>query len=222
MTFKDWDGEVLKTQENVEWNTAATAPANPSRDCYTFTGWAPAFDHVQSNLEVIAQYTKNTYTVIFKDNDGTVLDTQNDVECGSAAIAPDAPHHTGYTFKGWDKAFDEVTEDLVVTAVFTPGEAAELNVQFIQGTNILNETPTTFMIPAAPVIEGFTFIGWRPVANIINDKIQIEAVYEENSPTSAPEVYTNPANPAQKLIRDGNVYILRDGHEYTITGLKVK
>ena len=56
VTFKDWDGEVLKTQENVEWNTAATAPANPSRDCHTFTGWAPAFDHVQSNLEVIAQY----------------------------------------------------------------------------------------------------------------------------------------------------------------------
>ena len=27
---------------------------------------------------------------------------------------------------------------------------------------------------------------------------------------------------AQKLVRDGNVYILRDGHEYTITGMKVK
>ena len=222
VTFKDWDGEVLKTQENVEWNTPATAPANPSRDCHTFTGWAPAFDHVQSNLEVIAQYTKNTYTVIFKDNDGTVLDTQNDVECGSAAIAPTAPHHTGYTFTGWDEDFSEVTSNLVVTAQFTPGEAAILNVQFIHESDVLSEKNTTFMIPAAPAIEGFKFIGWRPVANIISDKIQIEAVYEEDSPTAAPEVYTNPANPAQKLVRDGNVYILRDGHEYTITGLKVK
>lgn len=221
VTFKGKDGQTIAAVP-VEQGHDAVAPQAPEVDCFTFTGWDKAFDHVTSDLIVNAQYAPNSYTVVFKDMDGTVLDTQNGVECGSAAIAPTAPHHTGYTFVGWDNDFSNVTSDMVVTAQFTPGEAAELNVQFIHESDVLSERMTTFMIPAAPVIEGFTFIGWRPVAQIIDDVIQIEAVYEENSPTAAPEVYTNPANPAQKLIRDGKVYILKDGREYTITGQKVK
>ena len=222
VTFKDSEGNTIGQPQEVVWNTAAEAPVAPEVTCQHFTGWDKAFDHVTSDLIVNAQYAPNSYTVVFKDMDGTVLDTQNDIDCGSAAIAPTAPHHTGYTFVGWDNDFSNVTSDMVVTAQFTPGEAAELNVQFIHESDVLSERMTTFMIPAAPVIEGFTFIGWRPVAQIIDDVIQIEAVYEENSPTAAPEVYTNPANPAQKLIRDGKVYILKDGREYTITGQKVK
>ena len=43
-------------------------------------------------------------------------------------------------------------------------------------------------------------------------------IVEVDVPTSAPAVYTNPANPAQKLIKNGNVYILTDDKTYTITG----
>ena len=45
---------------------------------------------------------------------------------------------------------------------------------------------------------------------------------QSNIPTNAPAVYTNPANPAQKLIKNGNVYILTDDKTYTITGQQVK
>lgn len=41
-------------------------------------------------------------------------------------------------------------------------------------------------------------------------------------PQSAPAVYTNPANPTQKLIRNGNVYVLTGDKLYTITGQAVK
>ena len=54
------------------------------------------------------------------------------------------------------------------------------------------------------------------------DTITIQAVYQANTPTNAPAVYTNPANPAQKLIKNGNVYILTDDKTYTITGQQVK
>lgn len=221
VTFKDSEGNTIGEPQVVEWNKAAEAPQAPKVECNHFTGWDKAFEHVQSDLVVTAQYALDQHEVKFLDMDGTELKKET-VDCGSAATAPDAPHHTGYTFAGWDKEFSEVTSDLVVTAQFTPGEAAELNVQFIHDTDVLSEKTTTFMIPAAPVIEGFTFIGWRPVAQIIDDKIQIEAVYQESGLTAAPAVYTNPANPAQKLIREGNVYILRDGNEYTVQGLKVK
>ena len=38
VTFKDYNGKVLKTQ-TVIFGKAATAPAAPKRNCYTFIGW---------------------------------------------------------------------------------------------------------------------------------------------------------------------------------------
>ncbi|MBQ5504087.1 MAG: InlB B-repeat-containing protein, partial [Oscillospiraceae bacterium] len=120
VTFKDWDGTVLKTEE-VEQGGSATAPANPTRVGYTFTGWDVAFNNVQSDLVVTAQYTINTYTVTFKDWDGTVLKTQT-VNYGGAATAPADPTREGYTFIGWDVAFNNVTSNLVVTAQYKQNE----------------------------------------------------------------------------------------------------
>ena len=120
VTFKDWNGTVLKTQQ-VQYGGAATAPANPTRVGYTFTGWDKAFTNVTANLVVTAQYSINTYTVTFKDWNGTVLKTQQ-VQYGGAATAPANPTRTGYTFTGWDKAFTNVTANLVVTAQYVQNE----------------------------------------------------------------------------------------------------
>lgn len=81
-----------------------------------------------------------------------------------------------------------------------------------------NET-ITLQVPVAPEIEGFTFLKWIASSDNMEDGITLQAVYKANTPTSAPEVYTNPA---QKLIRDGNVYILTSDHTYTLTGQEVK
>ena len=120
VTFKDWNGTVLKTQ-SVYHTGAATAPANPTRTGYTFTGWDKAFTNVTADLVVTAQYSANTYTVTFKDWNGTVLKTQQ-VQYGGAATAPANPTRAGYTFTGWDKAFTNVTANLVVTAQYVQNE----------------------------------------------------------------------------------------------------
>ena len=57
------------------------------------------------------------YTVEFRDYDGTLLKTEF-VEKGKGAVAPDAPERDGYTFVGWDKAFDNVTQNITVTALY--------------------------------------------------------------------------------------------------------
>ena len=80
----------------------------------------------------------------------------------------------------------------------------------------------TLYVPVAPTITGFTFLRWEPVVADIADGITLQAVYQAEESSSAPEVYTNPANPAQKLIKNGNVYILTDDKTYTITGQQVK
>jgi len=62
--------------------------------------------------------TTKTYTVTFKDYDGTMLDKQT-IEEGKSATAPTSPTRDGYTFTGWDVTFDNITADTVVTAVYT-------------------------------------------------------------------------------------------------------
>lgn len=68
VTFVDHDGTVLKT-ETVESGKGATAPADPARENYTFTGWDQAFDAVTGDLTVTAQYTFSTSapTIVVSD-----------------------------------------------------------------------------------------------------------------------------------------------------------
>jgi len=117
VTFKGYDGSVLTTN-SVSYGSAAAAPTAPALTGFTFTGWDKAFDTITGDLTVTAQYAVTTYTVTFKDYDGSVL-TATSVSHGSAATAPSAPTRTGYDFAGWDKAFGTVTGDLTVTAQYT-------------------------------------------------------------------------------------------------------
>ncbi len=55
--------------------------------------------------------------VTFVDWDGTVLETKN-VKYGENAISPDTPTREGYTFIGWDKTLNKITEDTVITAKY--------------------------------------------------------------------------------------------------------
>ena len=78
----------------------------------------------------------------------------------------------------------------------------------------------TLTIPAAPEIEGFTFLGWKATDEFITNEITIQAIYEADTPTST-EVYVNPANPAQKLLRNGQLYIYHNGSTYNAMGMEL-
>ena len=78
VTFVDYDGTVLKLQV-VEAGKSATAPADPVRAGYAFTGWDKAFTNVQSDLTVTAKYelTPTTEpTILVSDANATAGATQ--------------------------------------------------------------------------------------------------------------------------------------------------
>jgi uncharacterized repeat protein (TIGR02543 family) len=125
VTFNSQGGSYEGT-EHVEHGNNATAPAVPTRVGYTFGGWYTeaycinAWDFgtaITSAVKLYAKWTINTYTVTFVDYNGTQL-SQQTVNYGSRATAPTSPPRTGYTFNGWDKAFNYVTRDLTVTAKY--------------------------------------------------------------------------------------------------------
>ena len=82
--------------------------------------------------------------------------------------------------------------------------------------------PKTLAVPVAPRIPGFRFVQWQVQQGLLADGIVLQAIYEPIDPTDAPSVYVNPANPSQKLFKEGNVYILRDDKTYTLTGQEVE
>ena len=67
---------------------------------------------------VTYEVPKPTYTVTFKDWNGTVLKTQT-VEEGSSATPPSNPSREGYIFTDWDKSYSNITTNTVITALYT-------------------------------------------------------------------------------------------------------
>ena len=63
VTFLDWDDTVLKT-EQVEHGNDASAPVDPIREGYTFTGWSSPLTNITSDLNVQAQYEKQDPTAL--------------------------------------------------------------------------------------------------------------------------------------------------------------
>ena len=115
--FLDWDNSVISTQ-TVPRGGSATAPPNPTRDGYVFTGWDKSFTNITANADIHAQYTIKTYTVRFLDWNGTVLDTQT-INHGSNATPPPNPSRVGYTFTGWSGNYTNVTANVDVIAQYT-------------------------------------------------------------------------------------------------------
>lgn len=168
--FEDYDGGKI-TESLVKEGSAATAPAAPnSWEGHHFVGWNKDYSNVKSELWVRAEYEINQYTVIFKDWDGSVLKTQNNVEHGTAATAPADPAQPGFRFSGWDVDYSNVTADLIVSAqyvgahtvTFDSQEGTAVNAQLVNhGAKISQPNP-------APTKAGYVFGGWYQESSLQN------------------------------------------------------
>ena len=118
VTFKDWDGSVLKT-EQVAYNTGATAPTEPSREGYRFIGWSAAFDKVKGDMEVTALYEKEEAIVPPTETEQPQTPTQ-----GGEMNNTDIKTQTGTNLETAKTGDDVIVETLMATGSISSIAAA--------------------------------------------------------------------------------------------------
>jgi len=83
-----------------DYNTDVVAPANPTREGYSFAGWDKTIPTTMpaENMTITANWTINQYTITFSVDGGSdVASITKDY--GVQLTAPTAPTKEGYTFK---------------------------------------------------------------------------------------------------------------------------
>ena len=148
-----------------DYGTAITAPADPTREGYTFIGWDKAIPTTvpAENMTVTAQWEINQYTITFDTAGGSEIAPITQ-DYGTAITAPADPTREGYTFIGWDTEIPTTmpAEDMTVTAQW---EINRYTITFdaAGGSEIAPITQdygTAIVSPADPTREGYSFIGW--------------------------------------------------------------
>ena len=91
-----------------DYGTNIAAPADPTREGYTFIGWDKEIPTTMpaENMTVTAQWEINQYTITFDTAGGSEIAPITQ-DYGTVITAPEAPEREGYTFIGWDKAIPE-------------------------------------------------------------------------------------------------------------------
>ena len=144
---------------------AITAPADPTREGYTFIGWDKAIPATMpaENMTLTAQWSINQYTITF-DTDGGSDIASITQDYGTAITAPADPNKTGYTFAGWDTEIPTTMPagDMTIKANWAVNQYT-ISFDTDGGSTIDPITQgygTDITAPAAPTKTGYTFAGW--------------------------------------------------------------
>lgn len=173
VVFKDYDDRVIDTQ-SISEGGKAKAPADPTRNGYTFTGWNHTFDNVRADLEIKAQYSINTYKINYLLNTGTNHPSNpSSYTVESETIILKAPTRKGFVFKGWTyNGIVDPVKDVEIVKGSTGNKSfmaiwdfEKYTVKFETdgGSAIASEVVDYGAIvkkPNNPIKDGYTFVGW--------------------------------------------------------------
>ncbi len=185
VTFVDGlTGAVIEEQQ-VEECKNAVLPEAPVHEGYTFVRWDDDGVYVTGDMTITAEYAIDHYTVTFVDGlTKETLETQT-VAYQAAAKAPIVPTHEGYTFTGWDSAFDTVTADITVTAQYQRNVYKVTFVDWDDRVLAVVETAhgEAAAAPNAPNRTDYTFVRWDADFSNVTKDMTVKAVYVQNNTT---------------------------------------
>lgn len=196
--------EIIQTAEPIETTTSGlvtdvpnheitlpssttSAPAATQPPQQTTTTTAKPAETTSSDIEETPEQTdpSTTHTVTIIIGDEEII---QEVEHGGSADMPADPEISGKTFVGWDKAYTNITEDTVITAIFEDGGSTNTDI-YHNVTIVIADRETTIQVrdgEAAPLpstvnIEGYTFIGWDKDYSSVRSDMTVTAILQPNS-----------------------------------------
>ncbi len=242
--FVNYDAGLLDSKLLLEGTMpeyTGEAPAKPATAQYTYTfkGWTPELAAVTGEAIYTADYdsVQNTYLVTFRNYDGSELQSSQVAYgtmpeyTGEAPAKPATAQYT-YTFKGWTPELTAVVGEAVYTAdydsvanfytvTFCNYDGLELfSLWASYGTMPVYEGE----IPTKPEDNQYTysFKGWTPEIEPIKGDDTYTATF-----TSIPKIPTALSDVeddyrVNKILRNGKIYIIRNGNTYAPDGALVR
>ncbi len=234
VNFVNEDGSVLQT-EQIEYgqmpayNGATPEKAATAEHTYTFAGWTPEVATVTGEATYTATFTStvNKYVITFANEDGSVLQS-SEVEYGQMPAYNGAtPEKQGdaqysYEFAGWTPEVAAVTGEATYTATFT-STINQYTITVVATNGHIEGEGTydygTVVTLTATADNGYEFEKWsdgstdNPRTVTVEGDAQFEAIFKVVTALDNIEL-----NGAQKILRDGKIIIIRQGHEYDAQG----
>lgn len=173
ITFNTWNGIISST--TVAYGSPITVPEVPVREGYTFAGWdkeVPATMPAQT-LVITATWTENTVTIVWLDEDGSLLEKDENVPFSAAHTyngdTPTKEVAEGelgyYVHNGWTLSSEKYDgADYVYVAKYLKVEPKQFYIVFMDGDteieSLVYSEGATVPAPADPEKEGYIFTGW--------------------------------------------------------------
>ena len=178
------DGNAYKTL-TVDYGTAITPEAEPTKEGYTFSGWSEIPATMPANdVEISGSFTVNSYTLTYIV-DGNAYKTLT-VDYGTA-ITPEAePTKEGYTFSGWSEIPATMpANDVEVSGSFAVNSYTLTYIVDGNAYKTLTVDYGTAITPEAePTKEGYTFSGWSEIpATMPANDVEVSGSFAVNSYT---------------------------------------
>ena len=215
--FQNEDGTELQRSNFAYGVTPVYSGPTPTKAAtaeftYTFAGWTPAITAVTGSQTYTATFNaiKNQYEIIFKNEDGTVLQRTNVAYgvtpqyTGETPVKPATAEFT-FTFAGWSPTVSPVTGSQTYTATYNAVKKQyEIIFQNEDGTELqrsnvtYGETPVySGATPTKPASAEFnyTFAGWTPTISPVTGAQTYTATY-----SSVKKKYTLTAKPQENFM----------------------
>ena len=183
VSFDPQGGSVVEPAYVIK-GSSVTAPEEPTRAGYSFSGWYTEdgtlynfSTAVNQDLKLIAKWAPLKYEIVWKDGE-SVLKTKY-VEYDSLPEFGTNPEKEGYYFAGWDPSVQTVSSDAIYQAIFLEKDKEVFVVSFNSngGTHVAVqkvEKGATATKPAKPAKGGYTFVGWY-----LDEKFKTEYQFTE-------------------------------------------